>query len=156
MQVYNRHMHLRALLVSMICTTVISGESPCGQRVSSFNQGSARNGLLWARSFRNPCYSCRPRARPVEISGCCPTYCDIDNVCSRQSWRTPREYISATFVQRISCRHMQIMSALYNVSSNQGFDYSRCGNPSRSCFEACMAALDGAKHCKFAAWRCAI
>ena len=28
----------------------------------------------------------------------------------------------------------------------QGFEYSRSGNPTRNCFETCVAALEGAKH----------
>ncbi|XP_066029076.1 cystathionine gamma-lyase-like isoform X1 [Pocillopora verrucosa] len=29
---------------------------------------------------------------------------------------------------------------------HRGFEYSRSGNPTRNCFEACVAALEGAKH----------
>ena len=30
--------------------------------------------------------------------------------------------------------------------SECGFDYSRSGNPTRECFEECVAAVEGAKH----------
>ena len=28
----------------------------------------------------------------------------------------------------------------------KGYDYSRSGNPTRECFEQCIASLDGAKY----------
>ena len=28
----------------------------------------------------------------------------------------------------------------------QGYDYSRSGNPTRECFEQCVASIDGAKY----------
>ena len=28
----------------------------------------------------------------------------------------------------------------------QGYDYSRSGNPTRECFEQCIASIDGAKY----------
>src|SRR5215472_3466617 len=31
--------------------------------------------------------------------------------------------------------------------NHKGYDYSRAGNPTRSALEACLAALEGAKHC---------
>ncbi|XP_073707504.1 cystathionine gamma-lyase-like isoform X1 [Garra rufa] len=34
-----------------------------------------------------------------------------------------------------------------SLGKHAGFDYSRCGNPTRSCLERAVAALDGAKYC---------
>ena len=48
-----------------------------------------------------------------------------------------------------ACTDMHLLHRTLFLFSNQDFDYSRRGNPNRSCFEACVAALDEAKHCKF-------
>ncbi|XP_066479529.1 cystathionine gamma-lyase-like isoform X3 [Tiliqua scincoides] len=55
-----------------------------------------------------------------------------------EQWRSravvPPICLSATFKQRAPGKHA-------------GFEYSRCGNPSRNCLEKAVAALDGAKYC---------
>ncbi|XP_043097511.1 cystathionine gamma-lyase-like [Puntigrus tetrazona] len=35
----------------------------------------------------------------------------------------------------------------HEPGKHAGFNYSRCGNPTRSCLERAVAALDGAQHC---------
>lgn len=32
---------------------------------------------------------------------------------------------------------------------SKGYDYSRSGNPTRECFEQCIASIDGAKYGRF-------
>ncbi|XP_074612146.1 cystathionine gamma-lyase-like [Acropora palmata] len=94
---------------------------------------------VWARTFFTSNFKMANESASKEMGMSFPHF----GTLAIHAGQDPEQWNSRAVVPPIS------MSSTFKQDApgvHRGFEYSRSGNPTRNCFEACVAALEGAKH----------
>jgi len=94
---------------------------------------------VWARTFSTSNFKMANESASKEMGMSFPHF----GTLAIHAGQDPEQWNSRAVVPPIS------MSSTFKQDApgvHRGFEYSRSGNPTRNCFEACVAALEGAKH----------
>ncbi|XP_067028413.1 cystathionine gamma-lyase-like [Acropora muricata] len=94
---------------------------------------------VWARAFSTSPFKMANESTSKKMGMSFPHF----GTLAIHAGQDPEQWNSRAVVPPIS------MSSTFKQDApgvHRGFEYSRSGNPTRNCFEACVAALEGAKH----------
>ncbi|XP_044169447.1 cystathionine gamma-lyase-like [Acropora millepora] len=94
---------------------------------------------VWARAFSTSPFKMANESASKKMGMSFPHF----GTLAIHAGQDPEQWNSRAVVPPIS------MSSTFKQDApgvHRGFEYSRSGNPTRNCFEACVAALEGAKH----------